>query len=316
MEGNDSDDAQICKPGGTLPGHIVPGLLFLILFTSVYVLDIKYCLTTLKNGKSRNECDRKSGDLLNDKRFLLWLGVVTGIASFGGGFVELIPSMVEGGRPWMMSVLHLGLYSSWFLVSASSFLQRSSYLGRFSMILATTVAAWFNAIILSGHLDHHMATAGKAMKDLHLWLMISSLVASLLNGVATIAPRSFRLRATAYCSVAIHGGWWIVVGFIAFMPNDGICTFNAGWIPSIFVFTSTGVIIHFVVLWLFMLRIFGNPRTENGPGSDVEFFMRDVSASYKFDGEGYEVVVGTEDDSFVEREMSRVKKEATQGHVL
>ena len=101
----------------------------------------------------------------------------------------------------------------------------------------------------------------------------------------------------AYCSLAIHGGWWIATGFIAFIPNNGICSFNAGWIPSIFVFTSTFVIVLFVSLWLILIKRCGNNvdgEREEGPGSDVDFFMRDVRDSYKFDGEGYQGVRGGE----------------------
>ncbi|GMH53478.1 hypothetical protein TrRE_jg12, partial [Triparma retinervis] len=183
-----------CNPGGTKAGHIIPGSFFILFFTTVYYLDILHCLTNVRTASSRRECDSRSGDLLNDRKFLLYMGTVTFIASAGGAFMELVPSMSPDGRPWLMSILHLGLYSSWLLVSFSSILQRSGYLGDFSMILACAIASWFNAVILSGHLDQHEESAGEAMRDLHFWLAVSSLLASMLCGVATLAPRSFRLR--------------------------------------------------------------------------------------------------------------------------
>lgn len=223
--------------------------------------------------------------------------------------MELVPSFTPTGRPWFVSCLHLALYTSWLLPSIACLLQRSNLLGQFAVFLSCCIASWFNAVILSGHLEQHKEMTGAAMSDLHLWLCISSLLSSLTNGVATLSPRSFRLRSAAYCSISIHGGWWVTTGIIAFSPNDGICTFNAGWIPSIFVFSSTVVIVVYVLIWLYMLkydsRRGGMERTLSS--EDVDFFTRSVG---RYPSVGYDVVGGTDDpdDDMVVREKIRIKE--------
>ncbi|GMH83606.1 hypothetical protein TL16_g09653 [Triparma laevis f. inornata] len=148
-----------CHAHGTPIGHIIPGSCFVFFFTLLYILDIKHELSRLK----LSERTINSGDALNGRRFLLSFGILCAATCIAGSIVELIPS-TKGTRPWFVSILHLGLYSSWLLVAAACFLQRGGYLGKFSVLLAMSVAAWFNAVILSGHLEQHMATAGRAMR--------------------------------------------------------------------------------------------------------------------------------------------------------
>ena len=62
------------------------------------------------------------------------------------------------------------------------------------------------------------------------------------------------------------------MGIIAFLPHDGICNFNPGWIPSLFVFCSTAAIVVYGALWLLLIKKFG-------VSSDAKFFMRKTSSS-------------------------------------